>query len=225
MAALLPVISAGGGRAACAASFCRPRPAIALMQIRGRKSRGDPKAKSKAEHVRQPTPVDVEEMMVLSDRYEQYRFVFAALRREFRKDLIVKKRELSLGLRAEERAVQEAEEQRQLLEWNNAENERLRLIREERYRSEVLLKEKSKQQVASKIFELEVKKKEEREEIVRRLKEEVKNFITLENLDARIDAAIDNPKNFNFAVDKEGRIVKRTAVHLQEEVKKRDSAV
>lgn len=225
MAALLPVIC--GGRVACviAAPFCRPRLAIALMQVRGRKSRGDPKAKSKAERVRQPTPVDVEEMLVLGDRYEQYRFVFAALRREFRKDLIQKRQEESLGLRAEERAVQEAEEQRQLLEWNNAENERLRLIREERYRSEVVLKEKSKQQAASKLFEFEVKKKEEREEIVRRLKEEVKNFITLENLDARIDAAIDNPKSFNFAVDKEGRIVKRTAVHLQEEVKKRDSAV
>lgn len=40
--------------------------------------------------------------------------------------------------------------------------------------------------------------------------EEAKNFITLENLDQRIEEALDNPKNYNFAVDKEGRVVKQT---------------
>lgn len=42
------------------------------------------------------------------------------------------------------------------------------------------------------------------------LQEDAKNFITLENLDQRIDDALDNPKNYNFAVDKEGKVVKRT---------------
>lgn len=41
--------------------------------------------------------------------------------------------------------------------------------------------------------------------------EEAKDFITLDNLDQRIEEALDNPKNYNFAIDKEGRIVKRTA--------------
>lgn len=40
--------------------------------------------------------------------------------------------------------------------------------------------------------------------------EEAKNFITLENLDQRIKEALDKPKNYNFAVDKEGRVVKQT---------------
>lgn len=44
------------------------------------------------------------------------------------------------------------------------------------------------------------------------LQEDVKNFITLENLDQRIEEALDNPKNYNFAVDKEGRVVKRTVL-------------
>lgn len=40
--------------------------------------------------------------------------------------------------------------------------------------------------------------------------EEAKNFITLENLDQRIEEALDNPKNYNFAINKEGQVAKRT---------------
>lgn len=42
--------------------------------------------------------------------------------------------------------------------------------------------------------------------------EEAKNFITLENLDQRIEEALDNPKNYNFAINKEGKVVKRTVL-------------
>ena len=42
--------------------------------------------------------------------------------------------------------------------------------------------------------------------------EEAKTFITLENLDARIEECLDNPRNYNFAIDKDGRIVKRTVL-------------
>ena len=44
------------------------------------------------------------------------------------------------------------------------------------------------------------------------LQEEAKNFITLENLDLRIEEALDNPKNYNFAIDREGRVVKQTVL-------------
>lgn len=42
------------------------------------------------------------------------------------------------------------------------------------------------------------------------LQEEVKNFITLENLDQRIEEALDNPKNYNFAINKKGSVIKQT---------------
>lgn len=44
------------------------------------------------------------------------------------------------------------------------------------------------------------------------VQEEAKTFITPENLDARIEECLDNPRNYNFAIDKEGRIVKRTVL-------------
>jgi len=42
--------------------------------------------------------------------------------------------------------------------------------------------------------------------------EEAKDFITMDNIDERIEEALDNPKNYNFAIDKEGRVVKRTVI-------------
>lgn len=44
------------------------------------------------------------------------------------------------------------------------------------------------------------------------IQEEAKTFITPENLDARIEECLDNPRNYNFAIDKDGRIVKRTVL-------------
>ena len=42
--------------------------------------------------------------------------------------------------------------------------------------------------------------------------EDAKNFITLENLDQRIEEALDRPRNYNYAIDREGRVVKRTVL-------------
>lgn len=44
------------------------------------------------------------------------------------------------------------------------------------------------------------------------VQEEAKTFITPENLEARIEECLDNPRNYNFAIDKDGRIVKRTVL-------------
>lgn len=44
------------------------------------------------------------------------------------------------------------------------------------------------------------------------LQEVAKTFITLENLDQKIEEALDNPQNYNFAIDKEGRVVKQTVM-------------
>lgn len=44
------------------------------------------------------------------------------------------------------------------------------------------------------------------------LQEEAKSFLTPQNLEARIEECLDNPRNYNFAVDKEGRVVRRTVL-------------
>lgn len=38
--------------------------------------------------------------------------------------------------------------------------------------------------------------------------EEAKNFITRENLEARVEEALDSPKTYNWAVTREGLVVR-----------------
>ncbi|XP_010165303.1 28S ribosomal protein S26, mitochondrial, partial [Antrostomus carolinensis] len=83
---------------------------------------------------------------------------------------------------------------------------------EERIRKEAEEEKKQKLQAAEK----EARKMEaflqEKEKEVLQLQEEAKTFITPENLEARIEECLDNPRNYNFAIDKDGRIVKRTVL-------------
>ncbi|NWS50118.1 RT26 protein, partial [Probosciger aterrimus] len=178
-----------------------------LVPVRGRKTRHDPPAKSKASRLKVPPPVDPEELVVITERYRQHRLVLGALRAEFRAEVLQKKREAVL---TQEDAARLLEEHQSLLAWNDEENARQRARREERLRKEEEEQRRQKLEAA----ETQARKREaflkEREKEVLQLQEEAKTFITLENLDARIEECLDNPRNYNFAIDKEGRIVKRT---------------
>ncbi|KFO10260.1 hypothetical protein N312_05167, partial [Balearica regulorum gibbericeps] len=84
--------------------------------------------------------------------------------------------------------------------------------REERIRKEEEERKRQKlQAVENKARIMEAFLKEKEKEVLQ-LQEEAKTFITLENLDARIEECLDNPRNYNFAIDKDGRIVKRTVL-------------
>ncbi|XP_031444025.1 28S ribosomal protein S26, mitochondrial-like [Phasianus colchicus] len=180
-----------------------------LVPCRGRKSRHDPPAKSKASRLKVPPPVDPAELCVVTERYRQHRLVLGALRSIFRSEVVQRKHEAQKD--AEDSAAV-LEEHRLLMAWNDAENARQRARREERIRKE---KEEQKMQKLqamenkAKVMEAFLKEKEKE---VLQLQEEAKTFITPENLEARIEECLDNPRNYNFAIDKEGRIVKRTAL-------------
>uniref|UniRef100_A0A3B1KKW3 Small ribosomal subunit protein mS26 n=1 Tax=Astyanax mexicanus TaxID=7994 RepID=A0A3B1KKW3_ASTMX len=109
--------------------FLSPRAGVLLETVRGRKSRTDPKAKSKAGRIKTPSPVDPVEMVVLKERFTEYNLIMRALRMEFKEEMLRKRYEEETGSLAEERAKQESEEHRSLMAWNDAENLRLRKIR------------------------------------------------------------------------------------------------
>ncbi|TSW48772.1 28S ribosomal protein S26, mitochondrial [Bagarius yarrelli] len=189
-----------------------PRFGVVVETVRGRKSRTDPKAKSKADRIKTPPPVDPVEMVVLKERFTEYDLIMKALRLQFKEEMLRKRYEEETGSLAEERAKQEAEEHRSLMAWNDAENLKLRKIRELRVQTEALAAEQRKKEAA---ILREQKLKDyitEKEKEILQLHEEAKNFITLENLDERIEEALDNPKNYNFAINKEGQAVKRTVL-------------
>ncbi|XP_076191781.1 small ribosomal subunit protein mS26 [Aptenodytes patagonicus] len=188
-----------------------PGPAwgLRLVPARGRKTRHDPPAKSKASRLKVPPPVDPEELLVVTERYRQHRLVLGALRAEFKAEVLQKKRE---ALLSREDSGELSEEHRRLMAWNEAENARQRARREERIRKEEEEQKRQKLQAAenrARIMEAFLKEKERE---VLQLQEEAKTFITPENLDARIEECLDNPRNYNFAIDKDGRIVKRTVL-------------
>ncbi|KAK1894560.1 28S ribosomal protein S26 mitochondrial [Dissostichus eleginoides] len=178
-----------GGRSVQAARVLAPRSAVLVEAVRGRKSRTDPVAKSKVGRIKVPPPVDPEEMVVLKERYGEYQMIMRALRLEAR---------------------QEAQEHRVLMDLNHLENQRMLKLR-------IVRVQKEKEEADRKKFEVILQREQEQQEIVKekekeilQLQEDAKNFITLENLDQRIEEALDNPKNYNFAIDKQGKVVKQT---------------
>ncbi|XP_005806902.1 28S ribosomal protein S26, mitochondrial [Xiphophorus maculatus] len=201
-----------GGRSVQAARLLAPRSAVLVEAVRGRKSRTDPVAKSKEGRIKVPSPVDPVEMVVLKERYSEYELIMRALRMEFREGVLRKKYEEEMGSQAEQRARQEEEEHRALMDWNNQEN--LRILK-----ARVLRIQQEEEEAERKKMEAAIRREQEQQEFIRqkeeeilKLQDEAKNFVTLENLDQRIEEALDNPKNYNFAIDKEGKVVKRTAM-------------
>ncbi|KAM7021652.1 small ribosomal subunit protein mS26 [Passerculus sandwichensis] len=179
------------------------------VPARGRKTRHDPPAKSKVGRVKLPPPVDPEELLVVQERYRQHRLVLSALRAEFRAEVQQKKREERLTA---EGSPEELEEHRRLMAWNEEENGRQRARREERLRREEEEQKRRKSEIAEKQARKMEAFLEEKEKEVLQLQEEAKNFITPENLEARIEECLDKPRNYNFAIDRDGRVVRRTVL-------------
>ncbi|XP_012610369.1 small ribosomal subunit protein mS26 [Microcebus murinus] len=199
---MLRALSGLGARPAC-----RPRVPL-LLPARGRKTRHDPQAKSKVGRVKTPPSVDPAEFFVVTQRYQQYRQIVRALRLEFVSEVRKKVHEARAGVLAERKAREDAAEHRELMAWNQAENRRLHELRIERLQREAREQEQQQaEEQARKAREaqawLELKEQE-----VLQLQEEAKNFITRENLEARVEEALDSPKSYNWAITKEGLVVR-----------------
>ncbi|XP_031409086.1 28S ribosomal protein S26, mitochondrial [Meleagris gallopavo] len=209
LAAMLASLRCCGPRFPAAVTGVVPAWSPWLVPCRGRKSRHDPPAKSKASRLKVPPPVDPAELYVVTERYRQHRLVLSALRSIFRSEVVQRKHEAQ---RDAENSAALSEEHRLLMAWNDAENARQQARREERIRKEEEEQKMQKLQAAenkAKVMEAFLKEKEKE---VLQLQEEAKTFITPENLEARIEECLDNPRNYNFAIDKEGRVVKRTVL-------------
>ncbi|KAM5246479.1 small ribosomal subunit protein mS26 [Ctenodactylus gundi] len=186
---------------------CQP-PAVMLLPARGRKTRHDPPAKSKVGRVNTPPPVDPAEFYVVAERYRQYRQTVRALRLEFTTEVQRKAYEARAGVLAARKAQEKAAEHRELMAWNQAENRRLhelRIVRMQREAQE--LETRAAQERARRALEEQACVQRKEQEVLQ-LQEEAKNFITRENLEARVQEALDSPKNYNWAVTKEGLVVR-----------------
>ncbi|KAL8206522.1 UNVERIFIED_CONTAM: hypothetical protein K2H54_007076 [Gekko kuhli] len=179
---------------------------------RGRKSRTDPPAKSKAGRIKLPPPVDPAELLVVRDRYRHYLTIVRALRAEFKDELAQRRYAEKYGELGRQRNEAAAEEQRQLMAFNDAENRRLQERRVERLRrEEAEAQERRLRGDQNRASHLEGLLKEREREVLQ-LQEEAKGFVTLDNLDEKIEECLNNPRNYNFAIDKDGRVAKRSVL-------------
>ncbi|XP_033041747.1 28S ribosomal protein S26, mitochondrial [Trachypithecus francoisi] len=186
---------------------CGPRAPL-VLPARGRKTRYDPPAKSKIGRVNMPPPVDPAEFFVLMERYQHYRQTVRALRMEFVSEVRRKAYEARAGVVAERKALKYATEHRELMAWNQEENRRLHDLRIARLRQEEREQEQRQaSEQARKAEEVQAWVQRKEREVLQ-LQEEVKNFITRENLEARVEAALDSPKSYNWAITREGLVVR-----------------
>ncbi|XP_004772957.1 small ribosomal subunit protein mS26-like [Mustela nigripes] len=183
-------------------------PAPLLLQVRGRKTRYDPPAKSKVGRVTTPPAVDPVEFFLLTERYRLYRQTVRALRLEFVSEVRKKVHEARVGVLAERKALQDATEHRDLMAWNQAENQRLLELRLARLRQEAREQEQRQaEEKARRALEAQAWAQLKEQEVLQ-LQEEAKNFITPENLEARVEEALDSPKSYNWAITREGLVVR-----------------
>ncbi|XP_032714941.1 28S ribosomal protein S26, mitochondrial [Lontra canadensis] len=179
-----------------------------LLPVRGRKTRHDPPAKSKVGRVTTPPAVDPVEFFLLTERYRQYRQTVRALRLEFVSEVRKKVHEARAGVLAERKALQDATEHRDLMAWNQAENQRLLELRLARLRQEAREQEQRQaEEKARRALEAQAWAQLKEQEVLQ-LQEEAKNFITPENLEARVEEALDSPKSYNWAITREGLVVR-----------------
>ncbi|XP_068799891.1 small ribosomal subunit protein mS26 isoform X2 [Struthio camelus] len=150
-AALGVAPASGPGPGAGLGAGVYPGAAAWFIPARGRKTRHDPPAKSKASRLKVPPPVDPAELLVVTERYRQHRLLLSALRSVFRAEVSQKKRERLLsGEDTEERS----EEHRLLMAWNDAENARQRA---RSFEAEVLISTSWSQQQAGRASRIPVR--------------------------------------------------------------------
>ncbi|XP_077136615.1 small ribosomal subunit protein mS26-like [Ranitomeya variabilis] len=186
---------------------CAPR----TTSIRGRKSRSDPPAKSKASRIKYPPVVCIEELLNVQRRYREYTAILGAMRADFKEEMLRSRFEQRVGSFAEQRLHLEAVGHTALMAWNKEENDRALCRRLERLKMEeqsykVLRREAAKLQDQAKMEE-----QQQREQELERLQELSRTFITPENLMERIEAALNSPKSYNFCLDRDGRVLRQSS--------------
>ncbi|XP_053556925.1 28S ribosomal protein S26, mitochondrial [Bombina bombina] len=93
--------------------------------------------------------------------------------------------------------------------WNREEKMRALRRREERLRLQEEAVRVQKELCEQKRQIAEQEQIQERQQEIEQLQEMAKSFITPENLSERIEAALDNPKDYNFCLDREGRVLRQ----------------
>lgn len=124
-----------------------------------------------------------------------------------------KEEEMNLNqemLKKKELRKLEEEMHDRIIESVHLENERVKQLREKRLENKKLKDEEHKKEKERLRREWEAKQRQERVELVKKLIEESKNWVTEENLDEKIAFCLENEINYNFALTPSGEKISST---------------
>lgn len=164
-----------------------------------------PTAPSKLYNIREPTyyaPDEFEQLEVLE---RKYRDGVRSLQKYLEKEVYLAS--MASGGYSPEQVKAEEDEQARLLEENNKENERIRLIREEmtiKFQQEIEEQafEKEFNRLKEEMYAKELAKIDIENEI-----ERSKTYITRDRFEEAIEYALSNPVSYEFAIDLNGKII------------------
>lgn len=177
---------------------------VQFQQVRWRKRRTDPIAKSKIGRVREPKQVDPWEQAFFKEKLPHYKSTLRAIRHMLKEELERKKGETAEGLSSIEQEREEEEEFRQLLKWNEEENAKIAAKRREKLAAKAKELEEENLQRLLRKEGAEVEETERLRELVLQEQEASKTFITMETMESAIEEALDNPRDYNFLIKKSG---------------------
>uniref|UniRef100_A0A023F743 Small ribosomal subunit protein mS26 n=1 Tax=Triatoma infestans TaxID=30076 RepID=A0A023F743_TRIIF len=166
-----------------------------------RKPRWLPVAKSKMFRVPVKKKIPLEEQEELKRLFNNYRTEMKSIRAFFAEQIQDATSESALDA-----AEEYDEEYKKCIELNEKWNAEVKLLREETLAKE---KEAEIEEILNSIEETRIKMQERQqyiENIVRLEKEKSKSYITAENIDEALDKALENPVDYNFAVDLKGNV-------------------
>lgn len=175
-----------------------------IQTVRWIKPRFRPIAKSKMFRVRKPTPIDTVEYRQLQFLTNAYKTHMRGIRTYFLTQLEEKIKKTELMKKTD--FSEDIQEFEQLLKENDLWNEQ---VRKEREADMVLVEERlelSYQKRKEKFQKLKLRLMMEAEEKILREKDTI--FITEENLDVAIEKVIDSEVDYNYAIDKQGNIIR-----------------
>ncbi|XP_012268621.2 probable 28S ribosomal protein S26, mitochondrial [Athalia rosae] len=192
-----------------------PNP-ICVQSVRWwRKPRWVPMAKSKIFRIPERPKIPVDEQLELKRLHDIYKTHVRSIRRHIR-DMIgssVVKLDEELHLKEEQEDFERCWKINE--DWNaaRAKEREVRLAEEWKIRSEQILE--------TMVIKDQYRKDklETIEEKVKQLKEASKHFITADNIDQAIEDALDNPVNYNWAMDSAGTIYRGKYIKPEFEIK------
>lgn len=148
-----------------------------------------------------PTPIDIDEAIELSWRYPQYRAAWTSLKPFFQKW----KEDYEKSLGEGEELVEDPEWIRKVMQENDEENARIGEIRQQFFRDRQEMRKAARIEQAAAWEDYKQSEDDKSRQLLLEIESNIEHILTEDNVETKIDEALDAPVDYNFAIDRTGK--------------------